>query len=56
MTKIYKINYSSFNEKSNMTICSINSNIYEFKPDFDLGFKYDFDLGFKYDFDLKFEF
>lgn len=26
MTKIYKINYSSFNEKSNMAICSFNSN------------------------------
>lgn len=38
MTKIYKINYSSFNEKSNMTICSFNSNFFEFEIDFELEF------------------
>lgn len=48
MIEIYKINFSSFNEKSNMTICSFNSNFFEFKPDFDLGFKYDFELEFEF--------
>ena len=38
MTKIYKINYSSFNEKSNMAICSFNSNFFEFKIDFEFEF------------------
>lgn len=32
------ISYPSFNEKSNMTICSFNSNFFEFEIDFELEF------------------
>lgn len=39
MTKIYKINYSSFNEKSNMAICSFNSNFLSSKSISNLNFK-----------------
>lgn len=35
-------------KKSNMAICSFNSNVFEFKSDFDLGFKYDFELEFEF--------